>query len=347
MSALLLKRILALALLAVCLGGQWSEEEAAPRQAKAPNAEAAEARAIEFLTREVPAWSQQNGCFSCHNNGDGARALYRAAVKGYRIPQAALSETTSWVGAPQRWDKNKGDPGVSDQRLADIQFAASLLAAYEAGHVKDRRVLVEAARRLVSGQDEDGAWHIEQDNGPGSPATYGTPLATSIALRSLRAAGSSEMLSAILRAEQWFGRLSATNVPAQAALVEALTFAASGATAGATDGAPADTTESAAIGKRERAIEMLLAAQTRDGGWGPYADAPPEPFDTAVALIALSRVRSSRMVEEAIGRGRAFLVARQNGDGSWPETTRPPDGESYAQRLSTTGWATLALLATS
>jgi len=37
--------------------------------------DAAEARAVEFLVREVPAWSKNNGCFSCHNNGDAARAL--------------------------------------------------------------------------------------------------------------------------------------------------------------------------------------------------------------------------------------------------------------------------------
>jgi hypothetical protein len=47
-----------------------------------------------------------------------------------------------------------------------------------------------------------------------------------------------------------------------------------------------------------------------------------------------------------IQRGRAYLLSSQQGDGSWPETTRPRGAESYAQRLSTTGWATLALLAT-
>ena len=47
-----------------------------------------------------------------------------------------------------------------------------------------------------------------------------------------------------------------------------------------------------------------------------------------------------------IVRGRAFLLTQQQPDGSWIETTRPPGNVSYAQRISTTGWATLALLAT-
>jgi hypothetical protein len=47
-----------------------------------------------------------------------------------------------------------------------------------------------------------------------------------------------------------------------------------------------------------------------------------------------------------IARGRGYLIASQDEDGSWPEMTRPPGGTSYAQRISSTGWATLALLAT-
>lgn len=35
-------------------------------------------RALDYLSREVPAWKKKNGCFSCHNNGDAARALMAA-----------------------------------------------------------------------------------------------------------------------------------------------------------------------------------------------------------------------------------------------------------------------------
>ena len=36
--------------------------------------------------------------------------------------------------------------------------------------------------------------------------------------------------------------------------------------------------------------------------------------------------------------------SRSRTTGRWTETTRPAGAESYAQRLSTAGWATLALL---
>ena len=83
-------------------------------------------RAVAYLTAEVPRWRAENGCFSCHNNGDGARALYQAGVPP---TSAALRETTAWLGNPPLWDSNRGDPAVSDKKLARIQFGAALLAS--------------------------------------------------------------------------------------------------------------------------------------------------------------------------------------------------------------------------
>ena len=93
-------------------------------------------------------------------------------------------------------------------------------------------------------------------------------------------------------------------------------------------------------------LELLRRGQSDDGGWGPRASSPPEPFDTALALLALAKCDQSPDIRGMIARGRAFLIAQQQEDGSWIETTRPPGNVSYAQRISTTGWATLALLAT-
>ncbi|MGH9840061.1 MAG: hypothetical protein ACREEM_14855 [Blastocatellia bacterium] len=281
-----------------------------------------EGKAIAFLTREVPAWSRDNGCFSCHNNGDAARALYDASRKGHRIPAETLAETTVWLREPRGWKENKGDPGFSDKRLANVQFASSLLAAFENGHIKDRRPLEAAARMLVAEQDVDGSWKIDTGTTLGSPATYGTPLATWMALRVLKRADLVETRPLMQKAERWLRRSKPNNLLAAATLL----LASAG-----------DSTES---------LKLIRRAQTRDGGWGPYADSPPEVFDTAMVLLALVEAREKPGVEELIRRGRSFLIAHQNADGSWPATTRPSGSESYAQMMSTAGWATLALLAT-
>lgn len=293
-------------------------------------AQTSEAKALAFLTREVPAWSTTNGCFSCHNNGDAARALYVAARQGQRVPAEALSATTKWLSAPALWEENKGDPGFSDKRLAAVQFSAALLTAFETGQVRDPRPLQEAARKLVAEQTADGSWKIDEGNTLGSPATYGTPLATWMALRVLRQAKLLETNAAAQRAERWLRRLSPYNVFTAATL---LLFAAR---------------ESDGQMRRKQAecLALLRRAQTGDGGWGPFADAPPEVFDTALVLLALSENASATGLKEMIRRGRNYLRTQQTAEGNWPPTTRPSGGDSYAQMMSTTGWATLALLAT-
>ena len=90
-----------------------------------------------------------------------------------------------------------------------------------------------------------------------------------------------------------------------------------------------------AIPERREAVEYLKRRQNRDGGWG-------ETFDTAVAVLALDRAGE----RDAVERGRAALLRWQQEAGGWQETTRPPGGVSYAEHISTTGWALYALLET-
>ncbi len=287
----------------------------------------AEVKAVEFLKREVPAWSKNNGCFSCHNNGDAARALYLASRQGYRISVDVLADTTAWLAEPQLWDKNKGDPGSSDKRLANLQFALALLTALQTGHVSDKKGLQVAARRVAGDQHPSGAWLIDSGTAVGSPSTYGSTLATAMACRVLRASGLDEHQRALVSAESWLRRAPVNSVTAAAALLLAA------------------ESHSAAKSRRSECLAIIERAQTQDGGWGPYVDSPPEVFDTAIVLLALAAEKHEGMTGRIL-RARNFLATQQNPDGGWPATTRPPGGESYAQRLSTTGWATLALLAT-
>jgi hypothetical protein len=313
-----------LAAIAVSMG-------AGPIRAAENPAENAESKAVEFLQRHVAAWRRENGCFSCHNNGDAARALYAAMREGYSIRADVLAETTAWLARPALWDENKGDPGFNDKRLANLQFGAALVAAFDAGKWNDRTALSEAAQRIVADQGADGAWHIEPGNAVGSPATYGTTVATYIGLQTLGRASLNATDQAIRKARTWLRKQEPTNIPAAATLILACTLE------------PSDENDAR---KKVASLGAIQRAQSNDGGWGPYADAPSEPFDTAVVLLALSKTPDASGVAAMIARGRRFLALRQNADGGWPATTRPPGGESYAQSISTTGWATLALLAT-
>ena len=122
-----------------------------------------EARAVAFLSREVPRWSRENHCFSCHNNGDAARALVSGVTRGLsRVPTRRLADTTGWLLRPAGWDHNGGDGPFSDKRLARVVFTAALATAIATGWVRDRSVLVRAAERLVLDQAADGSWPLEE-----------------------------------------------------------------------------------------------------------------------------------------------------------------------------------------
>ena len=154
--------------------------------------------------------------------------------------------------------------------------------------------------------------------------------------RTLVAAHTPTLTAAIARADSWLRTFEPTTVPDASAIVLGLERA----------------TDAGAMSQRARALDVLRRGQSRDGGWGPYVSSPPESFDTAVAVLALSAIGDALAAPAyapnargaAIARGRQFLIDRQLPDGSWPETTRPSGQESYAQRISTAGWATLALL---
>jgi hypothetical protein len=289
-----------------------------------------ESKAIAFLSREVPRWSRQNHCFSCHNNGDATRALLQAAAAGHNVPEVALAETAAWLQEPEKWENNGGKGPFSDRRLARVAFTSALATAVSTSRVKDRKPLIQAAGQLAADQASDGSWPLEGDDSTGAPATYGRPLATLLSRESLAAAEPIRFKACIDRADAWLHKHA----------VQTVTDASVSLLAAAAAKRPPHETS------QRRSLELLSRAQAQDGGWGPDAFSPPEPFDTALVLLALSKWPKAATVQPLITRGRKFLISEQHDDGSWTETTRPPGNVSYAERISTTAWATMALLAT-
>jgi hypothetical protein len=290
-----------------------------------------EERAVAFLCREVPRWSRENHCFSCHNNAIATQALFQAARAGYQVPDVVLADTTRWLGEPKDWDHNGGEGPFSDKRLAHVAFSAALATAVSTGTIKDRTPLKKAAERLAGEQASDGSWVLEGDDSDSSPAAYGRLLATFLARQALLEADRTHFRAAIDRADLWVaGREIRSLADASVSLM----------VLGPAKRTPADQK------RRQACLDLLRRARTDQGGWGPRPGAPAEAFDTALALLALSCADESPEARDFLVRGRAYLVAEQRDDGSWIETTRPPGCVSYAQRIATTGWATRALLAT-
>lgn len=140
--------------------------------------------AVRYLTDEVPRWKVENACYSCHNNGDGARALFAAAASGVAVDQGAVRDTLQYLGQPSRWEEPKP--------LARVQFAAALLAARDAKLLADPAPLQAAATMLEKDQASDGRVKVDEEKVEGSPATYGPIVATWLTAKVFRAAGRTE-----------------------------------------------------------------------------------------------------------------------------------------------------------
>ncbi len=181
-----------------------------------------ESLALTYLSREVPRWAKENHCYSCHNNGDAARALYLAVRLGHKVPATALADTTRWLERPTGWDHNGGEGPYSDKKLARLQFAASLVEAKTTGLTKDSRAVEQAARLIVGEQAKDGSWKVVSGDTLGSPVTHGNALATSIAVATLRRAGAERHREAIARAEGWLRKAPLDGVLDAAAVLSAL-----------------------------------------------------------------------------------------------------------------------------
>ena len=320
---------------AIALGGILGAQ--VKKEAADPAVTAAIGRGVGFLVKEVPKWKVEHPCYSCHNNGDAARALLVAQSKGFDIG-TSLDDTINFLKQPAAWEQNKTRDGSGDDKmLARVQFASALAVAERHGKASSTE-LEAAAKLLVADQQLDGSWTLDQSKSIASPATYGTIIATWSARTTLIASGMQPDNFTIVQTDKYFRGLAPENVIDSAATLLGLDLAS----------------DVMAENLRRNCLSILRQGQSPEGGWGPYATAAPQVFDTAMTVLALSMLdveprlaRSAYRPEElkeAIAKGKAYLVKQQRADGSWPETTRPANQESYAQRISTTGWAMLALL---
>ncbi len=223
-----------------------------------------EDRALAYLIREVPAWNVEHKCFSCHNNGDGARTLYTAIRLGREVPDKALADTARWLEKPDDWVYDADDKSHSDLRLDRIQFATALLEAMDARRIKGRKPLLKAAELIAAQRHRDGYWPVGADGSVGSPATHGATLATVSARRILERADAGKYKEAIRKADEWLGRKSVKSVLDAAGVLLYLEKA---------DGA-------AAAARRKECCAVLRKGEAEEGGWGPYVNSSPEVGDS-------------------------------------------------------------------
>lgn len=291
------------------------------------------ARAVAFLTAEIPRWQGEPSCVSC--SGDGARALLVARADGHDIGNG-LATTLAFLEKPGEWNQPAASGAEPMTPLARLRLASALAAA-SARDLHPGEALTKAADLIDDDQQADGSWPAVADDRPGTAATWGNALATAMARTTLIAAGREPDHFSVAQIDRFLRTVPVTNVLDAAAVVLGL-------------GVDMDVM---ATTQRIRSLDLLRSTQADSGGWPHDAGGTPQVFETAVAVLALGQLqRDPRLaraafgeenLRQAMGRARDFLAAAQKPDGSWPDASAGAD-ESYAGRISTTAWALVALL---
>lgn len=266
-------------------------------------------------------------------NPDAVRALLMAGNRGHNVAEP-VKEARAVLQNPAGWNASG-----EDAALKRLQFAAALAAAGER-EVNPAPPLIEAAKLILQDQQQDGSWLPEQQEAPASPSSWGTAIGTWMARSTLIASGREPDDFAVAQTDRWLRTVEATTVSGAAGVLLGL---------GVTSDVMADK-------HRAKYLNLLRFAQRESGGWGAMPNAESATaFDTALVVLALQQLESDprlarstfrpEELRDTIAKGRAFLTAQQQADGSWPETVRNPATPLESERVATTAWALIALLA--
>ncbi|MCC6510653.1 MAG: hypothetical protein IT423_16235 [Pirellulaceae bacterium] len=334
----------------------------------APELDRAILRSTQWLAAEVPAWMKQHQCAACHHQGDATRALilaldYQASVQPPLADFQPIATSLAWCSQPTRWSSNRGDPQASDHRLAEIQFAFTLLRsrtlpAPSAGFSNNSQwldAIEQAALLLRASQAEDGSWTVSDSTGLGSPITHGPILLTGHSAAVLTTSRRAQDRAAAEKAWLWLCKTRPRNVFEASSLILAIDELRTAANV------TNRLLPHNSLGATQKCIELVLSVDVGSDtdrnnpptGYGPYANAPAENFDTALTIMALATAQRDKATSPAdvqvitsrVKSAARYLITQQQADGSWEETTRMSDISSYAHQVSTTAWCLQSLLA--
>jgi len=294
-------------------------------------------RGLAFLARDAVAWKAEHNCSSCHHAALVVWAMNEAKRRDHPPDETVLKDLTKWL-------TEAGEGKTSLKRPAEVPKAFNTKALYYAlglGSVTNRSEVEQEALNLLlrtvrEDQTENGSWASWPETRPplfGHSDDTVTALAT-LALMPAAAAGDALAKAAMEQGVAWLEKNETDNDPQSIAMRLVLWTRL---------GRPRDEWMPLARRIRDR--------QRDDGGWSQTAEGSSDAWATGQALYALAHAGLPDM-EDAISRGRSFLLKTQREDGSWPMASRPqrPGGEGADSLIPITGagsaWAVLGLVRT-
>jgi hypothetical protein len=290
-------------------------------------------RGLAFLAKDAVAWRDQYKCASCHHASLVVWAMHEAKARGHAVDEPVLAEMTAWISEGEGKTGVPRPPEVPDAFNSKALFFAQGLIADPQPNEAARQGLSRFWKTLEDDQTESGKWASWPETRPplfGNSDETATVMAT-LALLPAANAGDAAAVAARDKAVQWIESAKSDDDPQSVAMRLALFKQ---------------------LGQPQEQLAPLIARikerQNADGGWSQTTEMPSDAWATGQALYALSHVRGADE-ETAIERGRAFLTATQQPDGSWPMTSRPtkPGGAGSTSLVPIIGagssWAVIGL----
>ncbi len=276
-------------------------------------------RGLDYLDAEGSAWIAEHDCVSCHQIPIMVWSHEEAARRGVPVDRDKLARWREWsIGKAG----GRGNPDGKVQLILGLDRLAD--------------PAVDSALRRLSGdylarQDPDGSWEpggqLPAQRRPEEETRAVSSMWGLLALGKLdvQAPGVERGLE---RAGKWLDDPSA-GVSTEAVVVRALLADDLGDPARAADW-----------------LDRLIELQNPDGGWGWLAEEASDGFGTGLAVYALT-VAGRDQDDQALERGRSFLLDSQREDGSWHiPSTHGPKGKQRVADGWGSGWAVLALART-
>jgi hypothetical protein len=292
-------------------------------------------KALPLLWKGAEGHVANRTCFACHNQGIPILAFTTARERGFAVRDEDLKKQLDFIAAflkgnRDNYRKGKGQGG-------QVDTAGYALLALEVGGRKADATTEAVVEYLLQRDQDRDHWRTTSKRPPSEVSDF-TP--TYLALRALRKWGTPDQKDRIAKridaVRGWLLEATARDTEDRVFRLWALRAAG-------------------VEGKDLRpAVQELVRAQRKDGGWGQTEALASDAYATGSALVALHRAGDLATSDPVYQRGVAFLLKGQREDGSWLVRSRSkpfqtyfesgfPHGKDQFISMAATGWATTAL----
>jgi von Willebrand factor type A domain len=264
-------------------------------------------RGIDWLQPAAIAWQKDHNCFGCHIQAQAVMGLAIAKKNDYRVNDRTLKELVDFTVSQQHAD---GSYVREDAGEPSTQFAAMQLAYWDDLQGIGRNPsLIKSVDWLAARQKPAGHFPYNDWLTCGVRAVeQGSLMTTANTLvafeRAFVETHDTRYRDAADRARAWIASTEAVTTQDKVFRILAI------ARYGGAERRPLV----------ERVVDQLIVEQHPTGGWRECNDPStkdPNPFSTGQVLYAFKQAGVSVNASPFI-RGVKYLLATQNGDGSWP-----------------------------